>query len=219
MILEQHATESELAAELLWHAAPRLQGRKVLDLGAGTGILAIGAALLGAAEVIAVEKDEAAARLLRENLETYEGTEQVRVVVEDIERFTEEGDLVIMNPPFGTKRRHADRVFLEKAFHLAPLVYSIHKTSTAGFIHAFIHDKKCRITLELQKEFPLLRSMPHPHHTKKTRNDLRDTLLFRALGERGREPDNNEVHGEIHEYEHDVANVKVLQEESDYPSD
>jgi ribosomal protein L11 methyltransferase len=48
-------------------AIPALQGSSVLDLGSGTGILAIAAARLGAATVAAVDLEQAAARSCAEN--------------------------------------------------------------------------------------------------------------------------------------------------------
>jgi ribosomal protein L11 methyltransferase len=48
-------------------AIPSLQGSQVLDLGSGTGILAIAAARLGAATVAAVDLDQAAVRSCAEN--------------------------------------------------------------------------------------------------------------------------------------------------------
>ena len=55
---EQYQTPAPLAARLVHMAmmAGDITGRSVLDLGSGTGILAIGAALLGA-RVTAVEDD------------------------------------------------------------------------------------------------------------------------------------------------------------------
>lgn len=44
-------------------------GDRVLDMGCGSGILGIGARLLGAGELVAVDIDEAAVRTTRENLE------------------------------------------------------------------------------------------------------------------------------------------------------
>jgi predicted RNA methylase len=44
-------------------------------------------------------------------------------------------DTVIMNPPFGTKRKGADMEFLRAAFSLASRsVYSLHKSSTRDHI-------------------------------------------------------------------------------------
>jgi len=174
--LEQYATDSDIAAELLWHAHMNgaLDGKKVLDLGAGTGILAVGAAVMGAREVVAVEKDEAAIEILKKNLLLFENTESVRVAEGDVKGFFEEGEVVVMNPPFGTKERHADRVFLEKATSLAPIIYTIHKATTKRFVHSFCTDAKLRITWEQNRSFPLKASM---RHHKQERKDIEVTLF------------------------------------------
>jgi ribosomal protein L11 methyltransferase len=54
-------------------------GVSVLDLGTGTGILAIGAAKLGAGPVLAFDTDPAAVRAARENVALNGVTSQVRV--------------------------------------------------------------------------------------------------------------------------------------------
>ncbi|MCW5649766.1 MAG: 50S ribosomal protein L11 methyltransferase [Ramlibacter sp.] len=54
---------------LRWIARETLQGQRVLDYGCGSGILAIGAAMHGAAEVDAVDIDEAAVESTRANAE------------------------------------------------------------------------------------------------------------------------------------------------------
>ena len=55
-------------------------GDRVLDVGAGSGILAIAAAHLGAAEVVAIEGDPLACEALEENLVRNGVTDRVRVV-------------------------------------------------------------------------------------------------------------------------------------------
>lgn len=173
--LEQYPTESELAAELLWHAfmAGDLEGKRVLDLGAGTGILAIGAALLGAADVAAVEMDPAAISILRENADLYEGVERLRIVESDIRAYAERADLVVMNPPFGTKVRHADRAFLERAASLAPVIYTIHKTTTDHFVRAFAEDHGLAVPWAEERALRLKRTMAHH---ERERRDVAVTL-------------------------------------------
>lgn len=163
VFLEQYTTPGDLAAELLHTAALRgnMAGKRVIDLGAGTGILAIGSALLGAEDVFAVEKDPKAVEILRENSELYEGTDSIVVVQGSVGSFQETGDVVVMNPPFGTKERHADRLFLERAVELAPVIYTIHKSSTEGFVHAFCKDFGYLITMEERRRFPIARTMAH----------------------------------------------------------
>lgn len=71
--LEQYPTSPELASHLL-HAVvdakfDDLQGKRVADLGTGTGMLALGALLMGASSVLAVDVDEEALLIAKENLE------------------------------------------------------------------------------------------------------------------------------------------------------
>src|SRR5881392_1610971 len=119
--LEQYPVSAEAASELLYMAGFEHDdlGGRVIDLGTGTGRLAIGAALMGARETVGVDTDERALALAKENVET------AGVIVEwvhsDIEKFNGRFDTVIMNPPYGTRTSHADTRFLEKAFLLAPV--------------------------------------------------------------------------------------------------
>lgn len=66
-------------------------------------------------------------------------------------------DTVIMNPPFGTRERGADLVFLKTALGLATTaVYSLHKTSTRKHIISLA--KKlgiyCKVIAELRFNLP-----------------------------------------------------------------
>src|SRR5262249_8931294 len=61
-----HATTS-LVARMLDERADLLTGRRVLDVGTGSGILALVALALGAAEVFAIDIDADAVGLAREN--------------------------------------------------------------------------------------------------------------------------------------------------------
>jgi len=67
--LEQYQTPAPLAARLLYDAFMQgdIEGKTVCDLGSGTGILAIGAALLGASTVLGIEIDKDAIRIAQEN--------------------------------------------------------------------------------------------------------------------------------------------------------
>lgn len=62
-------THPTTALCLHWLAEQDLSGQRVLDYGCGSGILAIAAACLGAAEIVAVDIDEQATRATRENAE------------------------------------------------------------------------------------------------------------------------------------------------------
>src|SRR5690348_7859694 len=74
LMLEQYPVSSGAASELLYLAGFEHEDLncRVIDLGTGTGRLAIGAALMAAEEVVGVDVDEQALALARENAETTE---------------------------------------------------------------------------------------------------------------------------------------------------
>jgi putative methylase len=132
---EQVATPPEAAADLLLEAVARgdLVGRNLLDLGAGTGTLAIGAALLGARSVVAVEADPAA--LAAGRAADPAGPTPIEWVHADVREFARAADTVVMNPPFGAQRRHADRPFWDRALALARrAVYAFALADSRTFI-------------------------------------------------------------------------------------
>ena len=158
--LEQYPTPSNIAAEWIWTMAMKgeVAGKIVLDAGCGTGILGLGLLLLGARKVFFLDKDPNAMALCVENYnllkEEYDIAEG-EFIVEDIMLFDGEVDVVVENPPFGTKEEHADRRFLEKAFSLASLVYSMHKYSTKKFLLAIAKDHHFLISEEWRYDFPI----------------------------------------------------------------
>ena len=158
--LEQYATPSHIAAEWIWTMAMKgeVAGKIILDAACGPGILGIGLLLMGAKKIYFVDKDEKAMQLCMDNYnqvkEEYEIGEAV-FMTHDISLFDGEVDLVVQNPPFGTKEEHADKRFLEKAFAVAPIVYSMHKWSTQKFVEAIARDFNFTITDVWRFEFPI----------------------------------------------------------------
>jgi putative methylase len=171
---EQYMTDSEIAATALWDAYMHgdIEGKVIADLGAGTGILGLGALLLGAKKVFLVEKDKDAMKTCMENFEflkrdfLFEG--EADFILADIKDFYAKTDIVVENPPFGTRDEHADREFLEKAFETAPLVYSFHKASTEKFVNAFSDDKGFKVAGVIGFSFPLKKTFSH--QTRKIHN-------------------------------------------------
>ena len=171
--LEQYPVSPEAAAELLYMAGfehDDLEGR-IIDLGTGTGRLAIGAALMSPAHVVGVDVDARALELARENAKT--AGVKVKWVQSTIDELDGTYDTVIMNPPYGTRTAHADTRFLDKAFQLASITYSIHKTSTRTFIGRYINKSRRRIaeTRSISMKIPHLFSF-HARKWKSIEVDL-----------------------------------------------
>jgi len=161
---EQYATDSENAAEVLWFAYMKgdISGKTIADFGAGTGILGIGAILLGAKKVFFIENDEDAIKVCRQNAAGYENAE---FFVSDIKDFNKKADAVIQNPPFGTRVKHADAEFLKKAFETADVVYSFHKLETKEFIERFAQKNGFAATNVFEFRMPL--KATQKFHTKR----------------------------------------------------
>ena len=97
--LEQYATTPLLATRVLHVAAVEfddIKEKSVIDLGVGTGVLAIGAKLMGAGHVLGIDVDRDALEECKENLETYEPELEVELclmdVVELIRRYDDDED-------------------------------------------------------------------------------------------------------------------------------
>ncbi len=169
--LEQYQTDPEIAAGIVWTAAinKEISGKVIVDLGCGTGILGIAALVIGAKKVIFVDIDEKAVEIAKENIAFVEKelgielSENVVFIVDKVENFKtdEKVDLVLQNPPFGVKVRHADRVFLEKAMEFSPVIYSFHKIESKDFIDAISKDKGYKMTHFWSFDFPLKMTLEH----------------------------------------------------------
>lgn len=127
--LEQYTTSETVAATMLYMAAyanDDIIGKTVLDLGCGTGRLALGAAFLGAHCVVGVDIDRTAITYASENSGQANLQSRVQWVVGDVNAVRGRFDTVLQNPPFGVQKRAADRKFLEKALEVGCAVYSLH---------------------------------------------------------------------------------------------
>ena len=157
--VEQYMMDSEIGAFVLWQAHMKGDiGKVSVDLGCGTGILGIGALLLGASEVYFVDNDESALAIAKENLRKVESEYAIgkaRFLDMDVADFNKKVDTVLQNPPFGVKVRHADKIFLEKAIEIGKIVYSFHKSDSKNFISKFVDEKKFKVTDVWDFEFPL----------------------------------------------------------------
>ena len=156
--LEQYSTPPDIAFEIIEKvsSAGNLSG-KIADLGCGTGRLAIAAALLGA-DVTGFEIDKNSLDIAI----NYSKKNNLRIkwICSAVDNITEKFDTVIMNPPFGSQRPGADRIFLEKALEISDHVWTIHMAETRSFIEKLVYNRGGRIEMGYEFDFPINRSMP-----------------------------------------------------------
>ena len=175
--MEQYPTPAPVAAELLYCALMQGDlGGTVYDLGCGTGVLAIGAKLLGAKKVTGFDSDDMAIKIARKNAKKAGAC--VKFIASDIGDVSGKADTVVMNPPFGAQRKHADRAFLKKGLEVADVVYSLHNAGSRDFIKKFI--SPCVITHCIPVQFTLKRTF---HFHKKDRV-VREVELYRMRKEK-----------------------------------
>lgn len=143
LALEQYATDAHIAARTVYTGATAFddfEGKSVLDLGCGCGMLSIASILVGAERVVGVDIDPEALDQMRQNMEQLEmeeadGLEAINANVLTLPSWCRERfDTVVLNPPFGTKDNAGiDVAFLQVAQQMAReggAIYSMHKSST-----------------------------------------------------------------------------------------
>ena len=117
--LEQYATDGDLAARWLTDISnfgDLQEGCSVADLGAGNGVLALGAVALGAGRIVLIEADQAACDVAKSNAESLGFADSVEVILATLGSDPVDlgsADLVITNPPWGRQSPKADRPFLD----------------------------------------------------------------------------------------------------------
>jgi putative methylase len=155
--LEQYATSPEVAASLVHVADQRgdltggPDGTTVLDLGTGTGMLALAAALRGPRRVVGVDVDPAPLRTARENATKVGAPADVAWVVGDATDLplSVPGRVVVLsNPPFGAQdgNEHADRAFLDQIREVADVSYTVHNAGSEDFVRAYADDHDAAVT-------------------------------------------------------------------------
>lgn len=180
--LEQYHTPPDLAAHIVHIADLRgdIEGLTVLDLGCGTGMLALGAALRGPERVVGVDIDPAPLSTARENERRVGAMTDVAWVRGDATAapLSPAGSTtVLMNPPFGAQSGNegTDRGFLETAAEIATVSYSVHNAGSESFVESFADDNGGTVTDAFAAEFDLPRQFDH--HTEDIGSI--DTEVFR----------------------------------------
>jgi len=170
--LEQYSTPPDIAFEIIKkvNSSGNLSG-KVADLGSGTGRLAIAAALLGA-DVTGYEIDSEAISISEKY--SSQNNLDIKWINAAVEGIDTEFDTVIMNPPFGSQRPGADKIFLEKAMEIATNVWTIHLSETRKFIEKIIEKNDFHVIELYEFEYPLKNSMPF--HSKEV--SVENAILY-----------------------------------------
>jgi putative methylase len=178
--LEQYTIPSQTAAEMLLIASTNkdIPNKTVVDLGCGTGRLAIGSHILGAKEVTAVDIDPTSIQTAKENARSLGKERSLQWINSDIDIIEGSFDTVVMNPPFGTRNRHADRRFLLKALSIANMIYSLHKRTTRPYLLKLMKDNSGN--LEALYEMQLQIPRTYDFHSKKRYNVEVDLHVLRS---------------------------------------
>jgi len=198
--LEQYVTPVDIAAKILYLATyiyDDITGKKVLDLGCGTGIFSIGASLLGAKKVVGVDIDKSIIKTALNNSIETRSRRKIQWVVADAHSINGQFDTVLQNPPFGVHKRKADSFFLIKALENGKRIYSLHKntskdkrlidklksskkhfirTSPSPFLRKFIESHGG----EIKEVYSFIFSIPHMFvfHFKRKHNFLVDLYII-----------------------------------------
>ena len=183
--LEQYATEGDLASYWML-AVDELDGFEqstVVDMGAGNGILGIGALLLGASKVIFVETDPAALDTIETNIDALEkdlrGRAELWPATVGLDELPLDGvDIIVMNPPWGVQREKADRVFLEAAFGSKAASIHVLHSDKATHLEPMAREQGWWAEVVLRTEFRLPPTYAH-HAQRKGKTDVKCWRFFR----------------------------------------
>jgi predicted RNA methylase len=170
--LEQYPTGAHIASRMLYTAENSFEdvsNRVVADFGCGCGTLGLAAAILDAEQVIGIDVDAESLEIAAANADELEV--DMNFVQCDISNLRWRGkiiDTVVMNPPFGTRKKGADMDFLRVALKVASgAVYSLHKTTTRDHVkRAALRDygaSTAEVLCELRYDVPQL----YKFHKKK----------------------------------------------------
>ena len=137
--LEQYQTPPSVAGEMIHYISNNysLKDYTIADLGCGTGILGISAALCGCENVFLFDIDEDALNIAKRNVQNLELEDKIHIIQCDVNQLTgwkklnKYYDLVITNPPFGIRSENgADVEFLKTASYICNnTIFSLHKFS------------------------------------------------------------------------------------------
>ncbi len=188
--LEQYCIDAASAVDIVFFAGLEfndIKNRLIFDFGAGTGRLSIASAYFNATYVLSVDIDWSALKILNENILSLDLKHIIFPICSDIDKFEISNSILprnlkittIMNPPFGVQKKSADRVFLEKAFTISDVVYSVHlaNVKVSKFISNYIKNFNWKI--DYVYPFNMILERTFPFHSKKRKNI--DVEIYRFI--------------------------------------
>lgn len=169
--LEQYVMDGKIGAEMLWNAFMRgdIDNKVVGDLGCGTGILGIGALLLGAKKVLFIDIDKDAIIQAQNNFSKAKSEDNTLgdaiFLCQDVKDFNNNVDTIIQNPPFGVQKKGNDKIFLKVAINTSKVVYHFGKTEGSNFIRKAAEANFAKVSDEWIFEYPI--KAVYKFHSKK----------------------------------------------------
>ena len=184
--LEQYQTPASVAGEMIHYISNNysLKNYSIADLGCGTGILGIAAALCGCKNVFLFDIDEEALEIAKNNVESFELNDNVQIIQTDVnqlrlcDKLNKYFDLVITNPPFGIRSENgADVEFLKTASYLCNnTIFSLHKFSTVNFLKKFYNKNGVNDI----KSFKIEYNLPKTYKFQKKKEKNIDVVCLEA---------------------------------------
>ena len=177
--IEQYMTPANIAADIIFtaFAFEDIHDKKIVDLGCGTGIFSYGAKLANAKEVIGIDIDEKVIKIAKDFAKN--NNVEIQYIVKNVKDVDSKCDTILMNPPFGAQKsnRWADRGFIEKAFEISKVIYSLHLSKTIEFIEKMVASLDGEIAYTKNYVFPI----NHTHFFHKKKSVDCDVTLLRIL--------------------------------------
>ena len=184
--LEQYQTPASVAGEMIHYISNNysLKNYSIADLGCGTGILGIAAALCGCKNVFLFDIDEEALEIAKNNVESFELNDNVQIIQTDVNqlrlcnKLNKYFDLIITNPPFGIRSENgADVEFLKTASYLCHnTIFSLHKFSTVNFLKKFYNKNGVNDI----KSFKIEYNLPKTYKFQKKKEKNIDVVCLEA---------------------------------------
>ena len=167
--LEQYSTDGDLAARWLTDISTfgdLHEGCTVADLGAGNGVLGLGAMALGAGRTVLIDSDQNACHTAQSNAEKMGFSDSVEVIHATIGTDSiqlDSPDVVISNPPWGRQSPKADRPFLDAILSTRASSHLMH-SAEASHIEPLFEEHGWFVERYGEADFPL--PAAYSHHSR-----------------------------------------------------